>query len=247
MNKSQFYLSQCVDAASKSTMYYKLGSALVKGGKGVGRLRVVPTPDLFHLLLSSVISTGFNHQRPNYEKPGNGTPVSKFNRATAQRHPKQQHGNEVARQKQQNRNVRRAEAQDRDLERRRAPKLVSYEGKPRRTFYPPRYYNHDQLHEADAASEHGHGVCPGARASARKQGRSRYSRLNGADLYVCRINKDGFGCSKPCWRCVDWCAWAGVAAAGDLYQTSVDTRLHAARALQREGRPSKTAPHMFVN
>lgn len=56
MNKTQFYLSQCVDAATKSTMYYRLGSVLVKGGK--------------------VISTGFNHQRPNYEKPGNGLPLS---------------------------------------------------------------------------------------------------------------------------------------------------------------------------
>ncbi|KAJ7042974.1 hypothetical protein C8F04DRAFT_1075551 [Mycena alexandri] len=56
MNKSQFYLSQCADAASKSTMYYTLGSVIVKGGK--------------------VISKGCNHQRPNYDMPGKGRPVS---------------------------------------------------------------------------------------------------------------------------------------------------------------------------
>ncbi|KAK7014232.1 hypothetical protein R3P38DRAFT_3002512 [Favolaschia claudopus] len=54
--KSQFYLSLCADAASKSTMYYQLGSVIVKGGK--------------------VISTGFNHQRPNYCEPRNGRPMS---------------------------------------------------------------------------------------------------------------------------------------------------------------------------
>ncbi|KAJ6554458.1 hypothetical protein B0H19DRAFT_1153625 [Mycena capillaripes] len=54
--KSQFYLSQCADAASKSTMYYTLGSVIVKGGK--------------------VISKGCNHQRPNYDTPKNNRPVS---------------------------------------------------------------------------------------------------------------------------------------------------------------------------
>ncbi|KAJ7161075.1 hypothetical protein C8R46DRAFT_1106439 [Mycena filopes] len=43
MNKSQFYLSECADAASKSTMYYTLGSVIV------------------------LISRGYNHQRPKYD------------------------------------------------------------------------------------------------------------------------------------------------------------------------------------
>ena len=49
MNKTQFYLSQCAEAASKSTMCFTLGAIMVKGGK--------------------VISSGHNHHRPHYEGP----------------------------------------------------------------------------------------------------------------------------------------------------------------------------------
>lgn len=47
-NKSQFYLTECINAASKSSMLFTLGSVIVKGGK--------------------VISSGFNHQRPRYDE-----------------------------------------------------------------------------------------------------------------------------------------------------------------------------------
>ncbi|KZV93632.1 hypothetical protein EXIGLDRAFT_716873 [Exidia glandulosa HHB12029] len=47
MNRSQFYLSHCADAAEKSPMCFTLGAVLVKGGK--------------------VISSGFNHHRPHYD------------------------------------------------------------------------------------------------------------------------------------------------------------------------------------
>ena len=47
MSKSQFYLSECTQAAEKSTMCFKLGAALVKGGK--------------------IISTGYNHHRTHYD------------------------------------------------------------------------------------------------------------------------------------------------------------------------------------
>jgi len=47
MNKSQFYLSECTQAASKSPMCFKLGAVMVKGGK--------------------VISSGYNHHRPHYD------------------------------------------------------------------------------------------------------------------------------------------------------------------------------------
>lgn len=53
MNKSQFYLSQCIDSASKSPMLFKLGAVMVKGGK--------------------VISTGYNHHRPHYDGGELGT------------------------------------------------------------------------------------------------------------------------------------------------------------------------------
>ncbi|KIK15097.1 hypothetical protein PISMIDRAFT_16775 [Pisolithus microcarpus 441] len=47
MHKSNFYYSQCVEAASKSTMNFHLGAVLVKGGK--------------------VISSGHNHCRTHYD------------------------------------------------------------------------------------------------------------------------------------------------------------------------------------
>lgn len=47
MNKTQFYLSQCAEAASKSPMCFTLGAVMVKGGK--------------------VISSGYNHHRPHYD------------------------------------------------------------------------------------------------------------------------------------------------------------------------------------
>lgn len=47
MNKTQFYLSQCADAAGKSPMCFTLGAVLVKGGK--------------------IISSGYNHHRPHYD------------------------------------------------------------------------------------------------------------------------------------------------------------------------------------
>jgi len=65
MSKSQFYLSQCAEAASKSPMCFSLGAILVKGGK--------------------VISSGFNHHRTHYDGgeasrrgsgPGHRKPVS---------------------------------------------------------------------------------------------------------------------------------------------------------------------------
>lgn len=61
MNKSQFYFSECVDAASRSPMTFSLGAVLVKGGK--------------------VISTGYNHHRTHYDgadisKRGHRKPVS---------------------------------------------------------------------------------------------------------------------------------------------------------------------------
>lgn len=41
-------------------------------------------------------------------------------------------------------------------------------------------------------------------------GRRRDPRVNGADIYVARVTKNGMGSAKPCWRCLEWCRWAGV-------------------------------------
>ncbi|KAJ7630114.1 hypothetical protein DFH06DRAFT_1480194 [Mycena polygramma] len=258
MNKSQFYLSQCVDAASKagqaftfwpsnltlyfsqSTMYYTLGAVIVKGGK--------------------VLSSGCNHQRPNYDTPGSGRPVSMhaemasiFNATRGAAPARKQQA--APKQKQHN-NTKKAkrypEEYRRDLEYRRESGLVPYKGKTKRAFYPSRHYPHHQGQEAAPAYEQGHDpVCAGAWDPVRKQGRSRYSKLNGCDLYVCRVTKNGeFGCSKPCWRCVDWCAWAGIrrifhwsmvegrficlkvgdASKAECYETITDLRYLKARA-----------------
>lgn len=40
--------------------------------------------------------------------------------------------------------------------------------------------------------------------------RRRDARVNGADIYVARVTKSGMGNAKPCWRCLEWCRWAGV-------------------------------------
>jgi hypothetical protein len=40
--------------------------------------------------------------------------------------------------------------------------------------------------------------------------RRRDSKVNGADIYVARVTKRGLGNAKPCWRCLQWCYWAGI-------------------------------------
>ena len=40
--------------------------------------------------------------------------------------------------------------------------------------------------------------------------RRRDPRVNGADLYVARVIKNGMGSARPCWRCLEWCRWAGI-------------------------------------
>lgn len=78
--------------------------------------------------------------------------------------------------------------------------------------------------------------------------RRRDPRVNGADIYVARVTKSGMGSARPCWRCLEWCRWAGVkrvfhwnaeegrfdvvkvnsaAASLDQYETHADFRLFA--------------------
>jgi hypothetical protein len=41
--------------------------------------------------------------------------------------------------------------------------------------------------------------------------RQRDSRCNGAVLYVARATRSGAtGSAAPCWRCLQWCRWAGI-------------------------------------
>ncbi|KAH7103762.1 cytidine deaminase-like protein [Auriculariales sp. MPI-PUGE-AT-0066] len=77
----------------------------------------------------------------------------------------------------------------------------------------------------------------------------RFGRVHGADLYVARFTKQGFGTASPCWRCLAWCRWAGVKRvfhydgttarfevvkvnAGDAYETHADGRLFSGAVFQ---------------
>lgn len=76
--------------------------------------------------------------------------------------------------------------------------------------------------------------------------RRRNPRVNGSDIYVARVTKSGLGSAKPCWRCLEWCRWAGVkrvfhwngadnrfevvkvnGSERENYETRADTRLFA--------------------
>jgi len=41
--------------------------------------------------------------------------------------------------------------------------------------------------------------------------RRRDPRISGADVYVARVTRKGIiGPASPCWRCIEWCRWAGI-------------------------------------
>lgn len=82
--------------------------------------------------------------------------------------------------------------------------------------------------------------------ASRWDARRRDPRMNGADLYVARITKNGCGNARPCWRCLEWCRWAGIKRifhwnevsnqfdvvkvnnhSADKYETHADIRLFA--------------------
>ena len=98
------------------------------------------------------------------------------------------------------------------------------------------------------ASCRSHAASPAPPGEADKawSARRRDPRINGADIYVARVTKVGMGSAKPCWRCVEWCRWAGVkrifhwngedgkfdmvkvnTAERDQYETHADIRLYA--------------------
>ncbi|KAF7297359.1 CMP/dCMP-type deaminase domain-containing protein [Mycena indigotica] len=232
MNKSQFYKSQCIEAASKSTMYYTLGSVIVKGGK--------------------VISTGYNHQRPNYDTPGGGKPLSMhaemasiFNATRGlaptlkqQAHLAVEENQDTEKKKKKQNNIKHEHppnyntyntydeqhglAASKDLDSRpnpcRAPYAVPTMRQQQAYREPHRlYHHHHHHHETEYGYEQERrrkGVWEGSRSWHKRMAlgrRPRLAKLNGADLYVCRVTRSGqLACSKPCWRCIEWCAWAGI-------------------------------------
>ncbi|KAK0477039.1 hypothetical protein IW261DRAFT_1635650 [Armillaria novae-zelandiae] len=150
-SKSQFYLSQCIQAASKSPMAFTLGSIIVKGGK--------------------VISTGYNHQRVHYDELSVdcafGKPVSMH----AEMHA--------------------------------IYNLTGGRSPPFKQQVQPDPQPHKRKRRAGGEET----VVQKSICSSRRR---RFSKITGADLYVVRTTKNGMGCARPCWRCIDWCDWAGI-------------------------------------
>ncbi|KAG1724603.1 hypothetical protein EDB19DRAFT_1644475 [Suillus lakei] len=196
--KTDYYLSQCAIAASKSSMTYHLGAVLVKGGK--------------------VMSTGHNHHRTHYD----GNDILKH----GHRKPTSMHAEMHA--------------------------IFSLTGmspsfkqqvqlSPRRTAAAKRRPRFETR-----PTQAGRNVPTQQRPPRGWDARRRDSRVNGADIYVARVIKNGLGAAKPCWRCVHWCWWFGVKrifhwnpAIGefemlkvnegykDHYETQTDVRLFA--------------------
>lgn len=65
----------------------------------------------------------------------------------------------------------------------------------------------DSESSRSSAPEPGSSCCGGDK---RWHARRRDPRVNGADIYVARFTKNGMGSASPCWRCLEWCRWAGV-------------------------------------
>ncbi|KAI9452302.1 hypothetical protein BJY52DRAFT_943110 [Lactarius psammicola] len=249
MNKTQFYLSQCADAASKSPMCFTLGAVLVKGGK--------------------VISSGYNHHRPHYD----GAEV----RTRGHRKPVSMHAEMHAifsltgmspsfRKQQGSRAGASQQLQTPCPSQRHLP--------PPAPAPPPRRLAAGRAEEARSggsgsgdAGRSGSGAGGKQRARRLSEGachphpgtppppgeadkawsaRRRDPRINGADIYVARVTKVGMGSARPCWRCLEWCRWAGVkrifhwngedgkfdmvkvnTAERDQYETHADIRLYA--------------------
>ncbi|KAF8512783.1 hypothetical protein JB92DRAFT_3083288 [Gautieria morchelliformis] len=178
MNKSQYYLSQCADAAAKSTMCFNLGAVLVKGGK--------------------IISTGYNHHRPHYDgsevsKHGHRKPVSMH----AEMHAIFSATGMSPAFKTQSQNVERRVPQ---REKRTGIRPAKGEARGRKKR---RGTGSDSCGSRSASPRR-------SESSRQWSVRRRDPKVNGADLYVARITKHGVGNAKPCWRCIEWCKWAGV-------------------------------------
>ncbi|KAI0742927.1 hypothetical protein C8Q80DRAFT_1259355 [Daedaleopsis nitida] len=281
MNKTQFYLSQCAEAASKSHMCFTLDAVMVKGGK--------------------VISSGYNHHRPHYDGAevrthGHRKPVSMH----AEMHAifsltgmspsfkTQVQGME--RRGQKGRRAPRALSPGQPMPPHTSPpsspptslppvpgSSKQPKGKSKRqqrrssrsdsraSSPGPRSFlqsGGESSGESRPSSSHGRshsvamsdcGSLSNANTATRlKDGdrgwdaRRRDPRANGADIYVARFTKNGMGSAKPCWRCLEWCRWAGVKrifhwnaeeakfevvkvnnAESGQYETHADIRLYA--------------------
>ncbi|CAL1698221.1 unnamed protein product [Somion occarium] len=211
MNKSQYYLSQCADAASKSSMCFTLGAVMVKGGK--------------------VISTGHNHHRTHYD----GAEVSKH----GHRKPVSMHAEMHAIYNLTGMSPS-FKTQVQGMERRvlrTSVILPSKHGTKGPKGFKPKVPRHpvgkrrgrrgsrlktvssqsssssesdSEIGAMSSTSEESSLYCASRDSDRGWSVRRRDPRVNGSDIYVARFTKNGMGTAKPCWRCLEWSRWAGV-------------------------------------
>ncbi|KAH9943891.1 hypothetical protein B0H21DRAFT_823431 [Amylocystis lapponica] len=246
MNKTQFYLSQCGEAASKSPMCFTLGAVMVKGGK--------------------IISSGYNHHRPHYDGAeihthGHRKPVSMHAEMHAIFNCT---GMSPSFKKQVQGTVRRVPRTKRETPQQRRTKGQRLEIAQGRAGSASRLSRPSSPSSSDSSRiEWWLAECEPQAVTARQEfyaeynccaeevrkgwdARRRDPRVNGADIYVARFTKSGMGSARPCWRCLEWCKWAGVkrifhwdveegkfemvkvnGAQGGMYETHADIRLFA--------------------
>ncbi|KAI8996306.1 hypothetical protein BD414DRAFT_520239 [Trametes punicea] len=239
MNKTQFYLSQCAEAASKSPMCFTLGAIMVKGGK--------------------VISSGYNHHRPHYDGAevkthGHRKPVSmhaemhaifnlngmspSFKTQVQGMERRGQKGLQALRDVFQGpsaaplsatatANALSKQRKSKATRRQRSLSRHSYSSGSSRTLSSGSSGSSEESsgnesslpfrgdRPRSAASSPGIGKtmsrpCQPKETDKLWDARRRDPRANGADIYVARFTKNGMGSAKPCWRCLEWCRWAGV-------------------------------------
>ncbi|KAH8114822.1 hypothetical protein DFH11DRAFT_1840857 [Phellopilus nigrolimitatus] len=220
MNKSQFYLSECAQSAERSPMCFKLGAVMVKGGK--------------------VISSGYNHHRPHYDgldvrKHGHRKPVSMH----AEMHAIFTLTGMSPSFKKQVQGIERRIPKGCTAPERRLSGAWTYQahgeveggeevGRGRGKQGSSSSTSENSSSGGEASGSESSGRDTPARASsptpegfvnvqmeiggkgARWDQRRRDPRANGADIYVARITKSGCGNARPCWRCLEWCKWAGI-------------------------------------
>ncbi|KAG1732650.1 uncharacterized protein EDB91DRAFT_1238719 [Suillus paluster] len=203
--KTDYYLSQCASAASKSSMTYHLGAVLVKGGK--------------------VISTGYNHHRTHYD----GNDILKYgHRKPASMHAEMHAifsltGMSPSFKQQVQLSLRRTAAAKRRppfetcSKQARLNALTQQRSSLRATLRSP-----DSCCAIDGESSP---PCDMLFAEPPRgwDARRRDSRVNGADIYVARVIKNGLGSAKPCWRYFE--VLKVNEGYKDYYETHTDVRL----------------------
>ncbi|KAL5525258.1 hypothetical protein ACEPAF_9128 [Sanghuangporus sanghuang] len=272
MSKSRFYLSECAQAASKSPMCFKLGAVMVKGGKVIssgfnhhrphydgaevhrhGHRKPVSMHAEMHAIFSLTgMSPSFRKQEQEEEQKNSTDKEKNSGRRSPKGAPllKGVFQGPGKKSRTWKKRVKRAAS---NSSRNTRPR-----GRGSKSFISSSIESSGDSSAEASGSEDGRETP--ARSSSpeiptpvdlgyrgvRWDSRRRDSKMNGADLYVARITKNGCGNARPCWRCLEWCRWAGIKRifhwnettnqfdvvkvnnfSADGYETHADNRLFA--------------------